>query len=149
MNSEAESIALVTHLYHVDYDPCCGRGRGPNVLARRIARARDWSKTGSRIFDRVMSVTKQHFQLVADSENHFVWQQKANPSHCPTFRRLDRNIIRPIDVIALPESIALAREILTDGYEGDEALSAMAKLAGLQKLRQASRERLGLALNWS
>ena len=118
-----------------------------DVLARRIARAHTWTKTGGRIFDRVMSVTKQHFCLAVDGENHFVWQQEANTSYYPSFRRPDGNGIRSIDEIGLPELIALAREILRDGYEGDAALSAMAKLAGLQKLRQASRERLELSLN--
>lgn len=112
-----------------------------DVLARRIARAHGWAKTGSRIFERVMAVTKRHFVLVADGEHHFVWPQGVDTNHFPRFRRPAGDVVRPVDEIALPELAALAREVQEEGYEGDAALSAMAKLTGLQKLRQSSRQR--------
>lgn len=113
-----------------------------DVLARRIARAHGWAKTGSRIFERVMAVTKRHFVLVADGDHHFVWPQGVDTTQFPRFRRPLDECVRPVDEIALPELSALAREVRDEGFEGDAALSAMAKLAGLQKLRQTSRDRL-------
>jgi hypothetical protein len=116
-----------------------------DVLARRIARAHGWAKTGSRIFERVMAVTKRHFVLVKDGDHQFVWPQGVDTATFPRFRRPAGDALRPVDEIALPELAALAREVREEGYEGDAALSAMAKLAGLQKLRQSSRERLAEA----
>lgn len=109
--------------------------------ARRIARVHGWANTGSRIFERVMAVTKRHFVLVADGEHQFVLPQGVDTNHFPCFRRSTGDVVRPVDEIALPELAALAREVQEEGFEGDAALSAMAKLAGLQKLRQSSRQR--------
>jgi len=67
--------------------------------------------------------------------------QGVDTNHFPRFRRPTGDVVRPVDEIALPELAALAREVQEEGYEGYVALSAMAKLAGLQKLRQSSRQR--------
>ncbi|MDO8607736.1 MAG: hypothetical protein Q7R40_14450 [Phaeospirillum sp.] len=50
-----------------------------------------------------------------------------------------------MDEIALPELAALVREVKAKGLDGEAALTAMARIAGLQKLRQASRERFEAA----
>ncbi len=57
-----------------------------------------------------------------------------------------REDVRSVDEIALPKLIALAREVRSDGLEDEDALMAMARRAGPQKLRQASYKRLERAL---
>ncbi|GAB3442356.1 hypothetical protein GCM10027396_10320 [Insolitispirillum peregrinum] len=117
-----------------------------DVLARRIARAHGWAKTGSRILERVMAVAAGSFTLAIEGDHIFVWPQGADTSHCPHFRHFAGAIPRPVDEIALPELAALAREVKAEGHEGEAALMAMAKAVGLQKLSQKGRERLMLVL---
>lgn len=117
-----------------------------DVLARRIARAHGWAKTGSRILERVMAVAAGSFTLAIEGDHTFVWPQGADTSHCPHFRHFAGAIPRPVDEIALPELAALAREVKAEGHEGEAALMAMAKAVGLQKVSQKGRERLMLVL---
>ncbi|MBY0432031.1 MAG: hypothetical protein K2Q10_12590 [Rhodospirillales bacterium] len=51
-----------------------------------------------------------------------------------------------MDEIAIPELVALALEALASGAAGDDAVTAMARIAGLGRLRAASRTRLETAL---
>lgn len=102
-----------------------------------------------RIFERVMAVTKRHFVLIAGCEHAFVWPQGVDTNHFPRFRRPTGDVVRPVDEIALPELAAVAREGQGEGFEGDAALSAMEKLAGLQKLRQSSRQRFVQAMTFN
>lgn len=113
-----------------------------DVLAKRIARTHGWVRTGNRIHDRVLSLAKRDCVLIADEEHHFVWPHGADTIRFPAFRRPAGEAIRPVDEIAMPELEALAREVREQGLDNEHALAAMARAAGLQKLRQASRERL-------
>ena len=116
-----------------------------DVLAKRIARAHGWSRTGGRIHDRVLALAEREFPLVRDGEAFFVWPSGVAPAHWPSFRRPAGDEPRPVDEIALPELAALVREVKAKGLDGEAALTAMARIAGLQKLRQASRERFEAA----
>lgn len=116
-----------------------------DVLAKRIARPHGWTRTGGRIHDRVLNAVERAFTLVKDGDNHFVWPKSADTATWPTYRRPSAGSSRPVDETALPELAALAREIKAKGVEGDEALKETARIAGLQKLRPASRERLEMA----
>ncbi|SEH33968.1 DUF3320 domain-containing protein [Magnetospirillum fulvum] len=113
-----------------------------DVLARRIARAHGWTRTGSRIQERVSRLARQDGAFVAEGEATFVWPKDSDPSCFPAFRRPSGDQLRPVDEIALPELVALAREVQATGRDGEAALTAMARLAGLHQLRHASRERL-------
>src|SRR5690606_19548760 len=117
-----------------------------DVLAKRIARAHGWARTGARIQERVVTLAKMFFPVSKEAVGGFVWPAGSDTRTWPVFRRPAGNIARPVDEIALPELIALARELHAQGLEGEDALLAMAREAGLQKLRAASRERLGKAL---
>jgi len=116
-----------------------------DVLAKRIARAHGWVRTGSRIRDRVLSLSERAFTVTRDGAEFFVWPRGVDTAHWPTFRRPVGEETRPVDEIALPELAALAREAQAKGHDGEGALTAMARIAGLHKLRAASRERLEAA----
>jgi hypothetical protein len=113
-----------------------------DVLAKRIARAHGWARTGTRIRDRVMEIAKRRFSTAAEDADVFVWPAKHDTSTWARFRRSDGNATRPVDEIALPELVALAAEVRAQGLTGEAAILAMARIAGLQQLRAASRERL-------
>jgi hypothetical protein len=75
----------------------------------------------------------------------FFWPCESDVRVWVKFRRSVENEQRSVDEIALPELIALARELRLRGLDGEDAIVAMAHEIGLQKLRAASRERLELA----
>lgn len=113
-----------------------------DVLARRIARAHGWVRTGSRIRDRVVRLACQRFPTTEEDVGLFLWASGADVTNWSRFRHPDGEDMRPIDEIALPELVVLARAVRRDGLEGDNAVAAMAREAGLQKVRAASRDRL-------
>lgn len=79
----------------------------------------------------------------------FLWPHGADTAACLHFRRPTGDEVRGVNEIALPELVVLAREVGGEGLEGEEALTAMARRAGLKKLRKASRGRLEMALRRS
>lgn len=113
-----------------------------DVLARRIARAHGWLRTGARIRDRVLAIARARFPTVEEEVGVFVWPAGADQTSWPSFRRPVGEEARPVDEIALPELVALARAVKDEGITGEDAITAMARDAGLQKLRAASRDRL-------
>jgi very-short-patch-repair endonuclease len=113
-----------------------------DVLARRIARAHGWTRTGARIRDRVLSLARDRFPATSDDAGLFLWPADAAPGHCDQFRAPQGDEPRPVDEIALAELAALARAVRAKGLSGDDAVAAMARAAGLLKLRAASRDRL-------
>ena len=113
-----------------------------DVLARRIARAHGWLRTGSKIRDRVVTLARARFPMVQEEVGAFFWPAGADQTRWPSFRRPAGDEPRPVDEIALPELVALARAVKDEGITGEDAITAMARDAGLQKLRAASRDRL-------
>lgn len=58
------------------------------VLARRIARARGWVRTGARIQDRVDHVARAHFGSHDEEQlGTFFWPTHLSPEASPSFRR--------------------------------------------------------------
>lgn len=116
-----------------------------DVLAKRIARAHNWTRTGARIQNRVLNVAERDFPLVEECDHSFVWPKHTDTITWPTYRRPAAGSSRPADETALPELAALAREVKAKGMDGDDALKEMARIAGFQVMRKASRERLEMA----
>ncbi|BBK41748.1 hypothetical protein STVA_17680 [Allostella vacuolata] len=117
-----------------------------DVLCRRIARAHGWARAGARIGDRVLALAAGACRRVPEDDAAFLWPlAKPEPTEL-AFRRPSGPDARPVDEIALPELAALARELAAPGQSADDAVTAMARAAGLQRLRAASRRRLELAL---
>lgn len=113
-----------------------------DVLARRIARTHGWARTGAKICERVVKIAKPRFPMTHEDVGLFFWPYESDVRIWATFRRPAGNEARSVDEIALPELIALARELRLRGLDGDDVIVAMAHEMGLKKLRAASRERL-------
>lgn len=118
-----------------------------DLLARRVARAHGWSRTGGRIRDRVTRLVTRAYPITREPVGVFVWPVSSDGSFSQVFRRPADGDPRTVDEIPMRELVALARELLTAGLRGESAVVAMAKEAGLKKLRQASRKRLEAALS--
>jgi very-short-patch-repair endonuclease len=111
------------------------------VLARRIARAHGWQKTGSRIRERVDALAAQNHPVTQEEVGTFYWPAGKGPETPIPFRRAADEAARSVDEICMPELAALAREVIASGKDGESAIVAMARVLGLQKLRAASRGR--------
>lgn len=117
-----------------------------DLLAKRIARAHGWTRTGVRIRDRVLRVAKKSFAVTKEDVGLFVWPASSAGELWSEFRRPDSEDPRTVDEIAMPELVALAKEVSKSGLIGEDVLTTMAREAGLKKLRANSRERLESAL---
>jgi len=116
-----------------------------DVLARRIARAHGWARTGTRICERVVKLAKPRFPMTTEDVGLFFWPCESDVHVWATFRRPSGNEARSVDEIAMPELVALARELRLRGLDGEDVIAVMAHEMGLQRLRAVSRERLALA----
>lgn len=115
------------------------------VLARRIARAHSWSRTGSRIQDRVVRLAESSFAARKEDVGVFFWPKDSEGAAIIGFRRSEIGNARSVDEISLAELTSLASKLRSDGHDEEAALTLMARELGLLKLRAASRERLQLA----
>ncbi|EEF25994.1 conserved hypothetical protein [Ricinus communis] len=133
---DARLLAMVEHVV---------RTEGPvrdEVLARRVARAHGWSRTGARILERVVALGKQHFHCEPEDVGLFFWPTGEIADRTVVFRRPALGSTRAVDEIALAELAALAAELQARGYDRETGLNAMAKEVGLLRMRATSRERL-------
>jgi very-short-patch-repair endonuclease len=112
------------------------------VLARRIARAHDWQKTGSRIRERVDALAAQNHAATHEEVGKFYWPAGKGLELPVPFRRAADEAARTVDEICMPELAALAREVAESGKTGEAAIVAMARALGMRKLGAASRRRL-------
>jgi very-short-patch-repair endonuclease len=108
-----------------------------DVLARRIARAHGWVRTGARIRERVVRLAQTLCRATEEDVGTFYWPAHRDPAQAQVFRRpTDEDSVRPADEISLVELAALAREVTATGVQSE----------GLHQLRAASRARLEKAL---
>ena len=117
------------------------------VLARRVARAHGFQRTGSRIQERVEQIARRLSDSTEEAGGTFYWPRgvdiQAKFDFCwPS----DDDSARGIEEICEPELVSLALWVLGNGKIGEEALVSMAREMGLLKLRAASRARLENAL---
>jgi very-short-patch-repair endonuclease len=117
------------------------------VLARRIARAHGFQRTGNRIQERVEQIARRLFKTSEEAGGTFYWPREVEPCKEVTFRwPTNDDSTRGVEEICEAELLSLARLVLQRGHSGQDALIAMARELGLQRLREASRSRLELAL---
>lgn len=113
------------------------------ILARRIARAHGWVRTGSKIRERVSAMAQRTHRMTTDEVGEFYWPSHLTDASAVVCRRpVDEASIRPVDEICGDELAALARELFAKGKVGEALLHAMARELGLQKLTASSRLRL-------
>ena len=117
------------------------------LLARRIARAHGWLRTGGRIRERVFQIARACYRTTDEDVGTFYWPKHLDPAAEPPFRApVDEESVRATDEISLQELASLARAVIAQGTEGDGMYQAMARQLGLQHIRAASRARLESAL---
>jgi len=116
------------------------------VLARRIARAHGWQRTGSRIQQRVEVLAAKTHRMTEEDVGTFYWAAARGPELPLAFRRAADDSARTVDEICMPELAELARAVLATGKSGDGAVIAMARELGLQRLREVSRGRFERAM---
>lgn len=113
------------------------------ILARRIARAHGWVRTGSKIRERVSAMAQSTHRRTNDDVGEFYWPNQITDASAVICRRPgDEASIRPVDEICGDELASLARELRAKGKAGEALLHAMARELGLQKLTASSRLRL-------
>lgn len=117
-----------------------------SVLARRIARAHGWLRTGTRIQDRVVTIANTVCAISLDELGSFYWPKGSDCSRMERFRNPAGDSTRPVEEVSFVELCALAREVKSSGLSGEAALSAMTKQLGLTRLGAARRSRLESAL---
>lgn len=116
------------------------------VLARRIARAHSWQRTGSRIRKRVETLAARQFKTTEEDVGTFYWPEAQNPDGPTAFRRPAEDAARAVDEICMPELAALAKKVMSDGSLGEGVITAMAREIGLHQIRAYSRGRLEKAI---
>lgn len=117
------------------------------VLARRIARAHGFQRTGNRIQDRVEQIARRLSEFTEETGGTFYWPKSVWVAADVAFRwPTGDDSARGVEEICEFELVSLARWVLARGRSGEEALVAMARELGLLKLRSSSRGRLEAAL---
>lgn len=121
------------------------RHEGPVLditLARRIARAHGFQRTGSRIQDRVETLATARFTRTEEPAGTFYWPPGISPDTEVPFRWSDSDSnMRGLDEICDQELRSLARWVLVNGKRGEDTIIAMAREVGLSRLSAANRER--------
>jgi hypothetical protein len=113
-----------------------------SVLARRIARAHGWQRTGPRIQERVDALAAKAYRTTQEDVGVFYWPNGRDPDVPVPFRRAMEESARAVDEICMPELVALAREVLAGGRRGEEAVVAMGRELDMRRLGAASRGRV-------
>ncbi|RCW72446.1 AAA domain-containing protein [Pseudorhodoferax soli] len=125
---------------------CVVQQEGPvldAVLARRIARAHGFQRTGSRIQERVERIARQRFGMTEEAGGTFYWPEGLVPGTDVDFRPAgDDEGARSVQEICEQELLPLARRVLRSGRTGHEAVIAMARTMGVSRLAASSRARL-------
>lgn len=113
------------------------------TLSRRIARAHGWTRTGSRIRDRVVSVADREHSKVEEEAGQFYWPRHLPNRESITYRQpADAENIRPLDEVCSLEILALARSLAAQGVSGEDLVYAMARELGLSKVSATNRARI-------
>jgi very-short-patch-repair endonuclease len=132
-------LRLIEHVVRVE---------GPvrdEVLARRIARAHGWVRTGAKIQDRVVRLASQHCSSDAEDVGTFFRAKDDSAQTQIRFRRPVDGTARSVDEVSLVELRALAFDMMRAGHDGESGVPAMAREVGLRKLSAGSRTRLEMA----
>lgn len=135
-------MTMIAHVVEVE---------GPvldTVLARRIARAHGWQRTGARIQERVEKLARNARQTTEEDVGTFYWAPGRGPEMPIVFRRPIGEAVRAVDEICMSELAELAREVQNRGKLADSVVLTMARDLGLQRTGTAVRTRLEAAVAW-
>ncbi|MEM9353660.1 MAG: DUF3320 domain-containing protein [Planctomycetota bacterium] len=136
--------------YDEDYSPELRRmalavvaAEGPvrdDVVAKRIARAHGFARTGARIRDRVLALIPE-LPATKEGVGRFLWSSDAPHATVPFRYAADEDERRSLDEIPTPELFGLLINRPDIAVSEDPAL-ALAREVGLSRLATAARERL-------
>lgn len=115
------------------------------ALARRIARAHGWQRTGARIQERVNEIARTACEATQEDVGTFYWIKGRTEAEVP-FRIARDEITRTVDEICLRELVSLAKAVRVSVGADESALSGMARELGLSRVRAATRVRLEKAI---
>lgn len=117
-----------------------------SVVARRIARAHGWQRTGARIQERVNQIARTVSDAVEEDVGTFYSSRGKSQAEIP-FRVARDEMSRTVGEISLRELISLARAVRESALPGESALAGMARELGLSQVRTATRIRLERAIH--
>jgi len=118
------------------------------VLARPIARAHGFQRTGSRIQERVEAIARRLCRVSEEAVGSFYWPAEQAPGSPVPFRwPADEDGARTAEEICDAELAALARWVMQRTTNREEALVVMAREVGVLRLREGARRRLEGALD--
>ncbi|MFO0905637.1 MAG: DUF3320 domain-containing protein [Pirellulales bacterium] len=115
-----------------------------DVLAREVARAHGFARTGHKIKQRVMDVMPDVTSTV-EEVGRFLWNGDKVEERVPFRYPTEEGERRSLDEIALPELIGLVSEHPQHASSDDPALG-LAREIGLARLARAARDRLESAI---
>jgi very-short-patch-repair endonuclease len=116
-----------------------------DVVARQIARAHGFARTGANIRDRILSILRD-FPATDESTGRFLWNE-SGPQETIEFREaMGEEDKRAIDEISLSELRGLIRQN-TDLLEQSDPAVAIARAIGVGRLAQSARERIAEAID--
>ena len=118
-----------------------------DVLARDVARAHGFNRTGNRIKERVLALLP-YITKTVEPEGTFLWNGPSSQPSIPFRFSTSDEERRSLDEIAMPELIGLVLGFPELEASDDPALE-LAREIGLLRLSRASRERLEAAIDAS
>ena len=116
------------------------------VLARRIARAHGWQRTGARIQERVSTLALSCLTASDEDVGVFFWANSRGPDVPLVFRSSEEES-RKVDEICMAELVSIAKHVEQRDSSVDTAIAAIARALGLQRVKAMSRARLEKALD--
>lgn len=120
-----------------------------SVLCRRISRAHGWQRTGGRISNRVSLLARARYETSQETVGTFFWPDRSDPNQLTPFRTWTAESDRSVDEVSVRELAWLARDVRRLFVDDESAAAQLARLLGLQRLRQSTRERLLEAIAFS
>ena len=118
-----------------------------DILAQRVARLHQFSRTSGKIRDRILTLIED-VQSTQESTGRFLWASNG-PLETTDFRHpLTEDDRRPVDQIALAELCHIVITHRDDLSESDPAL-AISRRIGVNRLTSGARERIQEAIEKS
>lgn len=114
-----------------------------DLLIRRIARAHGFGRAAGRIQERTKAAIDPQFPVSLEPTGRVLWARGADTNCLPAFRApAPGSEPRGYVDIPLPELASLAKRFLDQGISKDELPAVMGHDLGLERLREAGRQRL-------
>lgn len=115
-----------------------------DVVARRIARAHGFARTGARIKDRVLSQIPE-VTVTTEDAGRFLWATAEALDKTPFRYPVPGDERRSLDEIAIEELVGLVQS-QPELTRGEDPALAFAREVGLARLAKSARERLEAAI---